>query len=72
VRRTERKRRVTVQSVVLGLWVVWALAFSLGSGDLTMLAFFALWGGVCGGFALFWRWADDTRRVLLRRRGYYS
>jgi hypothetical protein len=57
----------------MGLWVVWAIAFSFGSGGgVTMFAFFAVWGAVCGGFALFWRWADNTRRVLLRRRGYYS
>jgi hypothetical protein len=30
-----------------------------------------VWAGVWVAFSLFWRWADETRRTLLRRRGYY-
>ena len=57
----------------MGLYVAWALvcSFVLGGG-LTVLLFFAVWGGIWFGFSVFWRWADETRRVLLRRRGYYG
>jgi hypothetical protein len=40
-------------------------------GGLIVLAFFGVWFGVWALFSLFWRWADETRTVLLRRRGYY-
>jgi hypothetical protein len=53
--------------------VAWALVctFAFGGG-FVVAAFFAVWGGIWLGFSLFWRWADETRRGLLRRRGYYS
>ena len=61
-----------VQAVALLAYVVWTLvcSFVLGGGA-DALIFFGVWGGVCVGFSLFWRWADTTRRGLLRRRGYY-
>jgi hypothetical protein len=46
-------------------------SFVLGGG-LAVLAFFGIWAAVWLGFSLFWRWADGTRRTLLRKRGYYS
>jgi hypothetical protein len=54
-------------------YVAWALvcSFVLGGG-LVVLAFFAVWGGVWLAFSSFWRWADETRRGLLRRHGYRS
>jgi hypothetical protein len=50
----------------------WALlcGFVFGGGAV-VLAFLAVWFGVWLGFSIFWRWADETRKVLLRRRGYY-
>jgi hypothetical protein len=72
--RTDGRRRFPVgRSIALGSYVAWALvcSFLLGGG-LTVFVFFAVWGGVWLGFSLFWRWADETRRGLLRRRGYYS
>jgi len=36
-----------------------------------IVAFLAVWFGVWLSFSAFWRWADETRRLLLRRRGYY-
>ena len=72
--RTEGRRRISIgQTVFMGLYVAWALvcSFVLGGG-LTVLLFFAVWGGIWFGFSVFWRWADETRRVLLRRRGYYG
>jgi hypothetical protein len=35
-----------------------------------MLVFFAVWGAVWLVFSLFWRWAEGTRRALLKQRGY--
>jgi hypothetical protein len=34
-------------------------------------AFLGLWYGIWIAFSTFWRWADETRKLLLRRRGYY-
>jgi hypothetical protein len=60
------------RSIVVAAYVGWALTctFAFGGG-LTILALFAVWGGVWLAFSLFWRWAEGTRRQLLRRRGYY-
>lgn len=54
-------------------YVAWALfcSFVLGGG-FVVLAFFGTWGAVWLAFSLFWKWADETRRHLLRQRGYYS
>jgi hypothetical protein len=62
----------------------WALLYGfVVGGGLLVLALFSVWAGfwivallgvwiaVWLGFSVFWRWADETRRVLLRRRGYY-
>ena len=40
-------------------------------GGLIVLAFFAAWAAIWLAFSSFWRWADETRTALLRRRGYY-
>ena len=58
-------------AVVLG-YVAWALvcSFVLGGG-LAVLTLFTVWGGVWLAFSGFWRWADERRRLLLRRHGYY-
>jgi hypothetical protein len=57
-------------AVVLG-YVAWALVWSfvLGGG-LVVLAFFAVWVGIWLAFSGFWRWADERRRLILRRHGY--
>jgi hypothetical protein len=36
-----------------------------------IVAFVGVWAGIWLAFSAFWRWADETRRLLLRRRGYY-
>ena len=60
------------RSALIGGYVAWALAcsFVFGGGPV-FLFFFAVWGGTWLLFSLFWRWADGTRRTVLRRRGYY-
>ena len=65
-------RRQIRQLAWLSVYVAWALicSFALGGG-LIVLAFFGVWGGVWLAFSLFWRWAEGTRRLLLRQRGYY-
>jgi hypothetical protein len=61
-----------IQTVALLAYVAWTLvcSFVLGGGTDTLI-FFGVWGGVWLGYSLFWRWADNTRRGLMRRRGYY-
>jgi hypothetical protein len=51
-------------------YAAWALvcSFVLGGG-LAVLAFFAVWASVWLVFSGFWRWADETRRLLLHRHG---
>jgi len=63
---------VTWRIVLGATYATWALVccFALGGG-LTLLAFFGVWGAVWLAFSLFSRWADGTRRLLLRQRGYY-
>jgi hypothetical protein len=53
-------------------YVGWALlcSFELGGG-MSVLALFGVFAGIWVAFSVFWRWADETRKVLLRRRGYY-
>ena len=60
------------RSVVVAGYTVWALVwgFMLGGGA-PVLAFFAVWGAVWLAFSRFARWAEGTRRLLWRRRGYY-
>ena len=60
------------RSAVVGGYVAWALvcSFVFGGGAI-LLAFFAAWAAVWLVFSGFWRWAEETRRDLLRRRGYY-
>jgi hypothetical protein len=78
------QRGLCRQPVWLRRRLGWALLYSLGVGAaLAVLAFFSawaefwvaaflgLWYGIWIAFSTFWRWADETRRVLLRRRGYY-
>jgi hypothetical protein len=47
------------------------LAFFSAWAEFWVAAFLGLWYGIWIAFSTFWRWADETRRVLLRRRGYY-
>jgi hypothetical protein len=50
----------------------WALTCSfVFDGGTVVLAFFAVWAAIWIAFSGFWRWAEETRRDLLRRRGYY-
>jgi hypothetical protein len=73
VRRTERRRRLPVGRTIALLAyaaIALGLAFPAGGG-FAVLLFFGVWAGVWVAFSLFWRWADETRRTLLRRRGYY-
>ena len=71
--KTHRRRIPVGRTIFLSLYVVWALCCSfVFGGGLIVLLFFAVWGGVWFGFSMFWRWADETRRVILKRRGYYS
>jgi len=62
----------------------WALLYVLGVGSvLVALASFGVWAGfriaallgvwygIWIAFSTFWRWADETRKHLLRQRGYY-
>lgn len=64
------------------LW--WALlyGFVVGSALIVMAffgdwagfwitAFLGIWYGIWIAFSAFWRWADETRKLLLRQRGYY-
>ena len=44
----------------LGVWAGFWLA-----------AFLGVWYGIWIAFSTFWRWADETRKLLLRQRGYY-
>lgn len=48
---------------VLALFGVW--------GGFWMVAFVGVWAGVWIAFSAFWKWADETRVLLLRRRGYH-
>jgi len=36
-----------------------------------IVAFVGVWVGSWLAFSAFWRWAEETRTFLLRRRGYY-
>jgi hypothetical protein len=60
------------RGAVIAGYVAWTLvcAFVFGGGVFALL-FFGVWGAVWLGFSLWWRWADNTRQALLRRRGYY-
>jgi hypothetical protein len=65
------RRRFTVG---YGLVVASGLAVLASLGDWAgfwVSAFVAVWFGIWLAFSAFWRWADETRRTLLRRRGYY-
>jgi hypothetical protein len=67
-----RQRGLFWRSALVGGYVGWALvcSFVFGGGPI-VLAFFGIWAVIWIGFSAFWRWADETRRLLLRRRGYY-
>ena len=66
-----RHRGVVWRSGVVGVYIAGALLFSfVFGGGLPVLVFFAVWAGVWLLFSAFWGWADQTRRSLLRRRGY--
>lgn len=66
-----RRTGLVWRSAVIGGYAGWALVCSfVFGGGLVVLAFFAVWSGVWIGFSAFWRWTDETRRLLLRRRGY--
>lgn len=78
----ERHRRG--RSVLVRGYISWVLLYVLlVGGSLVPLALFDVWGGfwivafvgvwvgVWIAFSAFWCWADETRRLLLRRRGYY-
>jgi hypothetical protein len=60
------------RALVVAGYAAWALActFVFGGGW-DALIFFGVWGAVWFAFSLWWGWADDTRRALLRKRGYY-
>jgi hypothetical protein len=62
----------------------WSLVYVLGVGSaLVVLASFGVWAGfwiaafvgvwygIWIAFSTFWRWANETRKQLLRERGYY-
>ena len=59
------------RSAVVAGYVAWALvcSFVLGGG-LVVLGFFAVWAAVWLAFSGFWRWADESRRLILGRHGY--
>jgi hypothetical protein len=58
-------------AVVIG-YVAWALVWSfLLAGGPVVLAFFAVWGGFWLAFSRFGQSADERRRLLLRKHGYY-
>ena len=61
----------TWRRLVVLAYAAWALvgSFVLGGG-LTVLGFFVVWAAVGLAFSGFWRWADETRKALLRRHGY--
>jgi hypothetical protein len=73
------RRRFTVGrgrhwGLLYGLVVVAGLAVLASLGEWAgfwVAAFVAVWFGIWLAFSAFWRWADETRRMLLRRRGYY-
>lgn len=48
-----------------------ALALSGVWGGFWIVAFAGVWFGVWIAFSAFWSWADETRALLLKRRGYY-
>jgi hypothetical protein len=56
------------RSIVVAGYIAFALVFSFAlGGGLVLLMFFAVWGIVWLVFSLFWSWADETRRHLLKR-----
>jgi hypothetical protein len=60
------------RSAVVTAYAAWALLCSfVFGGGWTVFGLFAVWGGVWLLFSLFWRWAEDTRRALWRKHGYY-
>jgi hypothetical protein len=66
------RRGLIWRSTLAAIYVGWALVCSfVFGGGMPVLAFFGVWAAVWIGFSLFWRWADETRTSLLRRRGYY-
>lgn len=67
-----RERHVGWRAAVLAGYVCWALVcvFVFGGG-LVVLAFFGVWTAIWLAFSSFWRRADETRKALLRQRGYY-
>jgi hypothetical protein len=68
MRRTTKLPRFTLPA----LYVVFALvcSFALGGG-LIVLLFFGVWGAIWSAFAAFANWANRTRRLILKDRGYY-
>jgi hypothetical protein len=72
-RKASPRRRSSRRGLALAVgYVAWALAcaFALGGGWIVLL-FFCVWGAIWFGFALFSNWANRTRRLLLKDRGYY-
>jgi len=64
-------RRVSLVLLVALVSGLTALAVSAAWAAFWIVAFLGIWAGIVLAFSAFWRWADDTRRQLLRRRGYY-
>jgi hypothetical protein len=60
------------RAAVVAGYAGWTLActFAFGGGW-DALIFLGVWGAVWFAFSLWWAWADRTRSVLLRKRGYY-
>jgi hypothetical protein len=65
------KRGLTWRSLLVLGYVAWTLVctFVFGGGT-NVLIFFAVWGGIWLAFSSIWRWADEARRSLLRKRGW--
>ena len=67
-------RRRLGWTLVYGFVVVSTLAVLAFLGvwaGFWIAAFLGVWYGIWIAFSTFWRWADETRKLLLRRRGYY-
>ena len=65
-------RVLTWRAAVVAGYAAWTLVscFVFGGGWAALLLMGG-WGAVWLGFSLWWRWADQTRKVLMRRQGYY-
>jgi len=72
VKRLRGRRTRIGQLALAAVYVTWALlcTFALGGGAIVLL-FFAVWAAIWCGFGVFSSWADRTRRMILRDRGYY-